>query len=918
MESQTKMVIEIPKQLQKEEFRFLLLKKGAKEPIETDWSKSANYKFDEPKLLDHLNNNNNYGIIGGYGNLILVDADSKEINDIAKNKLPETFTIKTGNLDKYKYHYLFICNKKIKPIRLSEKGVGDLGDIRSVGQYVVAANSVHPSGNKYEVIKDLPIMKITEEKVREAFKKFIDKTDSTKFGEFQIITTKRSSPYVSNCLVPDYILNNKLKGDTAKNWKLFRYIVDILHNRGVSDKVYKLIAERQGHSVGAIKGWVEMAREGKLAKSSCRLMRDYLERFHPNLIDDICDKCKYFKGDFEKKNLKPLKRLDYNKLLGLGILCEEKIGKKVVVKISIPKTVDYMRKNFVFKTIFGKSKDDVFVFDNGIYINKGNEIIKKETERLLREYCNNHIVVEVLEKIKRQTAISKDKFDEIPDGIICLKNGILNLKTKELMEYNPKYYFKNMIPLLYDEDADCPNIKRFLEDVLYEEDIKVVEEWFGFNLFRRHFIKKAMIFFGGKNTGKSTLINLLYAFIGKSNICGLSLQKIASGDSFKLGFLKDKYANICDDLSAKDLTESGGFKMATGGSYLNGEYKFGDNFSFLPFSKNLFATNKIPTIKDTDDEAYYSRWIPIPFDNEINIKDQDAFLIDKLTTQKELSGLLNLAVEGLHKLLKNGRFSYDKNIKDIQKTMERHGNSLIAFVQDVLIRKDGNKISKEDMFEIYKKYVDINEFEMLSKEQLGRRLPKYVPYALAKINSGLRFWENIDINKDNKNKLHLLHFKNDHIAMKDKDNNINNYKNIAENESVVSVVEEKVDDNKDNKNKLHLLHFKNDHIAMKDKDNNINNYKNIAENESVVSVVEEKVDDLEEKSSKSSDKINILPSKQQIRQNILKKGEEETDQVEFISSYNDITQPIVEEVLNLMKKEGEIFEPRNGFFKVVL
>ena len=49
------------------------------------------------------------------------------------------------------------------------------------------------------------------------------------------------------------------------------------------------------------------------------------------------------------------------------------------------------------------------------------------------------------------------------------------------------------------------------------------------------------------------------------------------------------------------------------------EYKFGDSFQFLNFAKHTFATNKIPSVEDVDDAAYYDRWIPIAFDKFYDI-----------------------------------------------------------------------------------------------------------------------------------------------------------------------------------------------------------------------------------------------------------------------------------------------------------
>ncbi len=294
----------IPTQLWNEDFRFLKIRKKGKEPTADmgGWQEK-NFKYNDTELLNYLITGGNYAIIGGFGNLILIDSDSKEINELCKT-LPETFTIKTGSPEEYKKHYYFITDTQMKAVRLSKEHVGDLGDIRSVGQYVVAPTSIHPSGGEYKVIKDIPIAKVSEKFVRSIFKEYIDQTESTEFKEFPIETKKRSSDFIRICNVPDYCINNKLKGGTSKNWKLFPYLVDILHNREVAQSVYIALCKKQGHSIGAIKGWVKKAHEGKLAKTSCEKMQDYLNRFHPDLINNICGKCLLSKHKEDKEPTK--------------------------------------------------------------------------------------------------------------------------------------------------------------------------------------------------------------------------------------------------------------------------------------------------------------------------------------------------------------------------------------------------------------------------------------------------------------------------------------------------------------------------------------------------------------------------------------------------------------------------------------
>lgn len=805
-------MIEIPEQLQREEFRFILLGKAKKEPLEKEWQTKNNYAFDDPKLLSHLEADKNYGVALGFGNLIVIDGDTKEITKIASDGLPITFAVKTSK----GMHYYYKIDKKIKPIRLSKEKQGDLGDVRSVGQYVVGANCTHPTGALYKVWNDLPITEISEEAIRSAFLKYIDKSDATEFKEFPITTTKRSSKYVRECQVPDYLLNNKLKPNMEKNAKLFRFVVDILHNREVNEKVFATLAKKQGHPLGAIQGWVKMAREGKLGKSSCELMREYLLRFAPELIGEICGGCDLYK----RKRIVIEAKTSHSEVVADSTLDREKLklefidftynskGEITRAKVNVSKFTKYLLSKYNFKTIYETISEKIFVYQKGIYVKKGRKIIQTEAESILKEYCSNHYVVEITEKIKRLTAIDKEEFDYIPEEMICLENGVFNLQTQEFLKHDPKYYFKTKLPIKYDKKADCPNIKRFFETALYPDDIPVMQEWFGYCLYKNYFIKKALICFGKKDTGKTVMMKLLTTFLGDKNISGLSLQRISSGDKFRLVALENKFANLFDDLTSQDMV-SGGFKVATGGGYITAEHKFGDQFQFKPYSKLTFAGNKIPSVKeiDADDDAYYDRWMPIAFDNVIEKEKQDKFFIQKLTTEQELSGLLNFALEGLKKILERDmpKFSFDKDWEEIKRIMERNSiDPLPSFCQDVLIEKGGNKISKEDMFKIYNFYAEKENKPKLSIAQIGRRLPKYAKYILPK-RANIRFWENVGINElkvsqDTLDTLFLLIAKKGNKKDNINDNVLNNIHVLEK--SVVSVVKNKGDKLKTNEEKV--------------------------------------------------------------------------------------------------------------------
>ena len=388
-------------------------------------------------------------------------------------------------------------------------------------------------------------------------------------------------------------------------------------------------------------------------------------------------------------------------------------------------------KKYDFKTVSGKKGEEIFVYIQGVFKDCGRDVIKAEVENQLGSLCSTHYTNEIINKIIRKTIVPRDSMGCKNINLICLENGVLDLNNMKLRNHSSKFRFMSKIPIVYDKNARCPKIEKFIFDVLYEEDVDTMQEWIGYMLFRSYFIKRGVICVGAGDTGKTTLLNLIGKFIGEDNISGISLQKLSS-DKFSSAHLYNKHANIYDDLSATDITDVGAFKIATGGGYVQGEFKFGDQFQFKNHSKLTFATNKIPTTKINDDDmAYYRRWIVFRFDNvfDDNNKVTNKNLIDELTTKHELSGFLNWILKGLRRLLRNKKFSYNLDIEDVKKLIHIHSNDLAKFVDECCGRGDESDwMSKDEMFEHYKEYMELNGLPVITKMDFGKSIGRFCSY----------------------------------------------------------------------------------------------------------------------------------------------------------------------------------------------
>jgi len=361
--------------------------------------------------------------------------------------------------------------------------------------------------------------------------------------------------------------------------------------------------------------------------------------------------------------------------------------------------VDYIGSKHNIYTTMDDVKSEMWRYENGVYKQNGKSHINQQCRDILGEHHTSHLTNEVINKIEADTYIDADEFfknnyiEEIP-----VENGILNIRTKKLYPFDPKKIFFNKIPIMYVPGEKCPSITKHFKDVLKkEDDVKVMFEIFGFFLYKDYFIEKALMFVGDGRNGKGKTIDLMKRFLGVDNCCSVTLNALSEG-GFRVWDLFGKMANLAGDLSSNALKDTAILKQTTGRDLIGADRKSKSTVNFVNYAKHTFACNDLPRVYDFS-RGFWERWVLFEFPytfvkksiyDSLNDKEKkqkrimDPFIIDKLTTKKELSGLLNEAIEGLHRLLKQKDFSYSVGVDELKKFWVRKSDSFTAFAMDHL------------------------------------------------------------------------------------------------------------------------------------------------------------------------------------------------------------------------------------------
>lgn len=400
-----------------------------------------------------------------------------------------------------------------------------------------------------------------------------------------------------------------------------------------------------------------------------------------------------------------------------------------------------MKENHIFSM---RDNGQLYLYQGGVYRSEGAEAI---LGTLIRDaYCqmykekwksiNNdfdlpeHIpkatvryVNEVLAYIRAYTHIPRELIDTFQDKYINFKNCLFNLDKWEFEAHSPEIKTICQIPVNYDPKAECPQIEKFLREVTSsEEDIAFLEEWAGYCLTTDVSYQKALMLYGIPGTGKSVFATLLETFIGSENASSESLQKIEE-DKYRAAKLYGKRVNICSDIPSTKMHKTEVFKkLVSGLDTIDAENKYQDPFKFKNKAKLTFSANKIP--EGPKDPAFYERFCLIEFGHKFRgTARDDKKLIQKLTTDAELSGFLNVALKGLKRLYENDRFSYNKTFEETEREYILNSNPVAFFMEKNTVVSDQD-IESTILYLSYADWSTKNNIPRVSNIEFSRRLKK--------------------------------------------------------------------------------------------------------------------------------------------------------------------------------------------------
>lgn len=380
------------------------------------------------------------------------------------------------------------------------------------------------------------------------------------------------------------------------------------------------------------------------------------------------------------------------------------------------KFATYLKNNFNVIKIDGQ----LHIYKDSVYVD-GLQAIESEMIKIIPTLTARNRG-EVIKYLYLIAPIVRGQADA---KYIPFNNGIYNIETGKLESFNPDIIVKNKIPHNYNYDAYNETMDAMLDRIsCNDEQIRdLLEEMAGYCLYRRNELRKAFILIGDKANGKSTFLDCITNMVGEHNTSALDLKEL--GDRFRTAELFGKLINAGDDIGDEFIANPAIFKKVVSGDRITVERKGQDPFDFCNYSKFIFSANNIPRIKDKTG-AVLDRLVIVPFNATFSRAsgNYDPNIKYKLRAEVAMEYLIQLALDGLKRVLDNNGFTICQAVQDKLKEYSEQNNPVIGFFKELDVEIDVVNQPTKDVYLRYKLYCNDNGFNPMSAGEFTKWIKK--------------------------------------------------------------------------------------------------------------------------------------------------------------------------------------------------
>jgi len=713
-------LIKVPDQLCDGRFGFVKLKRNSKRPFERNWQK-------RPYSLEQINawisQGFNYGVLGGYGELIVIDTDTDEMSIFIERSFPPTFTVRTP---KNGYHFYFMSDNFKQKVVLQKNGTHH-GEIISTGSQVVGAGSVHPDTNtKYEVYRDLPIGKVTQTQILSSLQDYIkvrESRNNRQVGNDRKVTQTQNpqsseSQHKEQDLYID--INRILDINGIQTTRSGNQLVCAHPIHGSSSGVNLVIhpdknvwhcfrCESGGDPlllIAVLERLIDCSQarpgilQGELFKTTLQVAKD---KYGLKVIEKPSSNNQFVRNDediggFFNDDWNARRFVDQHgaKLINCDNLGGWYLWNGKVWELDETHNVMRLARNTVdsfYGLVDSFDEDTLKIFYKHIK-SSGNESKLKAMTSVARSYDN--------------MSVKSSQFDA-DDYLFNCHNGVLDLKSGQLKPHSSSILVSKICGTKFDPSAECPRWLEFLDTIFFGNDelIRFVQKSIGYVLTGDVSYQMFFILHGTGANGKSTFVDTIYKMLGSyAMITPTSTLTAKRGNEIPNDVARLKGARfvVASELSRSNILDESLIKQLTSTEPLSARYLHKEFFEFRPTGKVFLSTNYRPTIRGTDD-GIWRRIKLIPFNHKFEGDKKIENYAEKYLFP-ELPGILRWAVDGFFMLQSKG-FHEPEAVMAATNQYKESEDIIGSFLSENCVLQPHCRVTVSELYDLYKQVSDV-------------------------------------------------------------------------------------------------------------------------------------------------------------------------------------------------------------------
>ena len=316
-------------------------------------------------------------------------------------------------------------------------------------------------------------------------------------------------------------------------------------------------------------------------------------------------------------------------------------------------------------------------------------------------------------------------------NLLGVANGVINLKTGELLKGRPDLYITRRAPVAYTAGHRNARWEQFLNFATGGD--KEFQGWLqraaGYSLTGSSKYDLMFLVYGPAGSGKNTFVEALvkalgtqqYAWPLDSSILAQGDGQASGSDLYHWAQLRGRRVVWVDELPDSERLKENSVKKLTGSSEISARSPGEQPFTFQSQAKLWVSTNHRPIITD---DAMWRRIRPIPFLRVPEEPDPDLkdYIFDP---EGALPAVLAWAVEGAMQILNStskDALGWCKVVAEAAEVYRKNEDRIGIFLSEETEEVEGEKTPVKSLYGLYRKWSEDRGEKAMTQIAFHRKL----------------------------------------------------------------------------------------------------------------------------------------------------------------------------------------------------